>query len=404
MGKNIAYGKFGKSIKFKRSNWKDGAGNNEPATFLSVLANSNPDDTFYIIGKSDLSRCDEEQKKYWFEHDNVIDVWEDFDNKKDDRVKYVYNKLKEDNVHIDYAIMNGGIVASINLPETFYKLDRKTRENTGEYAKPLMMFVNYAAPIIYYLNATNIKWINFHADARQHPLATKDLFNRPVITLGTKNITKEISRYTDYGNQDEFRVEDKMIYGKSELLCLADKEYLHKPKPAKGPRKYKVGMFFHKYKDKKRIENILEYVDQFGDDEIVMFGKWPEEMEERPEVFKGPKTFDEIQEVLPQIKYTLCYPIEKGDISAKWVESVRAGILPFLDQNYDPEKLLNEYYGFPKQLYVDSPEDMKNKIEKLENNEEAYNKVYDYLSTLISNLEKDVIDIVNGPKDYLENL
>lgn len=404
MGKNIAYGKLGKSIKFKRESWKDGAGNNEPATLLSILANSNPDDTFYIVGKSDLSRCDEEQKKYWFKYDNVINAWEDFDSKKDDRIKYAYNKLKEDNVHIDYGIINGGIFAGINLPDTFYKIDKETGEKTDQFAKPLMMFANYTAPLVYYLNESNIKWVNIHTDARQHPLAIKDLFNRPVITLGTKNKTEKVYRYTSYDNQEEYLVEDKMIYGKSELLCLADKEYLHKAKPEKGPRKYKVGMFFHKYKDKKRIRNILEYVNQFEDDEIVMFGKWPEEMEERPEVFKGPKTFDEIQEVLPQIKYTLCYPIEEGDISAKWVESVRAGVLPFLDKNYDPEKLLNKHYGFPKQLYVDSPEDMKNKIEKLENDEDAYNKVYDYLSNLVSDLEKNVIDILNGYKNYLENL
>lgn len=400
MGKNIAYGKLGKSIKFKRSQWKDGAGNNEPATLLSVLANSNPDDTFYIIGKSDLARCDEEQKKYWFKHDNVINAWEGFDSKKDDRVKYAYNKLKEDNVHIDYGIINGGIFTGINLPNTFYKIDKETGEKTDQFANPLMMFANYTAPVVYFLNESNIKWVNLHTDARQHPLAIKDLFNRPVITLGTKNKTEEVQRYTSYDNQEEYSVEDKMIYGASELLCLLDKEYINEPMK-KEEKEIKVGLFFHKYKDKKRIKGLLEYIDLF--DDISVFGNWKEELDENNPKFKGSLTFDEVQKTIPKIKYTLCYPITKGDISAKWIEAARAGIIPFFDANYDTDKLLNKTWNVPEFLYLSNPEEMKTKIEYLENNPDEYDRYIVFFEKLIDWFNKNYKNILlNKIDEYIK--
>ena len=68
MGKVIAIGKLGCSIKFGRHLWKDVAGNNEPATLFSAIANDNPENTYVLIGKSDFSRCKKEYIDYWFEH------------------------------------------------------------------------------------------------------------------------------------------------------------------------------------------------------------------------------------------------------------------------------------------------------------------------------------------------
>ena len=52
---NIAFAKLGKSIKFKGA-FSPHGGDNESLAILLALANNNPNDTFYIAGKSDYAK------------------------------------------------------------------------------------------------------------------------------------------------------------------------------------------------------------------------------------------------------------------------------------------------------------------------------------------------------------
>ena len=54
MGRTYVIGKIGKSIKFNPSTWGAIGGDNEAPTLYLKLAELNPDDTFIMIGKSDL--------------------------------------------------------------------------------------------------------------------------------------------------------------------------------------------------------------------------------------------------------------------------------------------------------------------------------------------------------------
>lgn len=390
MGKIIAIGKLGRSIKFGRHLWKDGAGNNEPATLFSAIANAHPENTYVLIGKSDFSRCKQEYRDYWFPHNNVIDAWKGFNAKTDDPTPYPYEAVKD--MEFDYAIINGGIGSEINTRGMFNKYSKKTNEVLDELANPLGMFAMGVGPVLYFLNKTNVKWVNFTADARQLPIVAYDLFNPQVATLATIEKTKTVNRFVGYGDQRITTREDVAIYGMPEFLCLLDPEYKGKSwYKNKTEKDIKVGLFFHKYKDKKRYNAIKEYIKQFDEDEISVYGKWDEEIETDSR-FKGSKTFDEVQEILPRIKYTICYPIVDGDISAKWVESIRAGIIPFFDKNYDKDRLLVKYHKVPDFLYVDSALEFKEKINILENNPEKYEKMLNILEIILRNAEENLVE------------
>lgn len=391
MGKIIAIGKLGRSIKFGRHLWKDGAGNNEPATLFSALANKNPENTYVLIGKSDFSRCKPEYLDYWFKHDNVIDAWKGFNSKEDDPTTYPYNAVKD--MKFDYAIINGGIGSEINTKGMFKKYHKKTNTVLDEEAKPLGMFAMGVGPVLYFLNKTNVPWVNFTADARQLPIVAYDLFNQQKATLATIEKTETVNRFVGYGDQNITTREDISIYGMPELLCLLDPDYEGKSWfNNKQEKDIKVGFFFHKYKDKKRYNALKEYFDIFDPEDVSIFGKWEEEIDSGDERYKGSKTFDETQEILPRIKYTICYPIVKGDISAKWVESIRAGIVPFFDKDYDEDRLLVAYHKVPEFLYVSSPEEFKSKVEFLENNPSEYERLLNILEIILKNGEKDLID------------
>lgn len=393
MGDIVAIGKFGRSMKFGRHLWKDGAGNNEPATLFSALANSNPDNLYVVVGKSDLSRCKQEDYDYWFPLGNVIDAWKGFNSKEDNSLIYPYEQVKH--LEFDYGIMNGGITSEINTENSFPKYNKKTGEIDEEkIVKPLGMFAKGVGPILYFLNTTGIKWVNFTADARQFPIAAYDMFNTNLITFATINKKAEVNKFKEYGKCEIIKVEEEAVYGATECLCLLDPMY-EGISHVGGDRDIKIGLFFHKYRDKKRIRALREYIDIFDEEDISVFGKWEDEFEAEDTKFKGSKTFDEMQEILPTIKYTLCYPITPGDISAKWIESIRAGIIPFFDKNYDADRILIDKYNIPEFLYTSNPQAFKNKIEYLESNPNEYEKIAKKLKNIHDNISSNLINDYN---------
>jgi hypothetical protein len=385
---NIVIGKMGRSIYFDRKKWKDGAGNNEAPTLFSAVAKLNPDNTYYLIGKSDFSRVTDEIRQEWFPHNNVIDCWKEFKPKEHDPTTWITNVL--DGIHIDYGVIHGGMV-SLSIPNKIYCLDRKTKK--PDYSKlrsPIMSLVNYVSPITYYLNESGIDWMVVTSDGRYTPMQARDLINPEKICLGVRKGTVTFERMKSY-NEQEVMVEHKVDarYAFGEFQCLLDTKnnvFRHNE-----PKTQKVGLFFHQYDNKKRITALKSIIDTFSEDEIVVYGKWNEEGPK----FKGSLTYDELQETLPSIKYTFCYPIIEGDISAKWVEAVKNGIIPFFHETYDLNRLLTKKHQVPLWLWVKDAEDMKQKINYLESNFNAYSKLKNMLISRVSAFPKNGATFVN---------
>lgn len=361
---NIVIGKIGRSIYFNREKWGSGAGNNEAPLFFSAIANLNPENTYYLIGKSDFSRVSQEVRDHWFPYKNVIDCWEGWNAKTDDPTTWIWNKLKD--INIDYGLIHGGMV-SLSIPNKIYCLDRKTKALTDKLRSPLASLVNYVSPITYYLNESKIDWITFTSDGRYMPMQARDLINVEKASLGVRQGIAEVERMVSYEQQDVMKKHTVHL-----KYAMAEAQYLLDDKQQVFPQKDKtiqLGLFFHQYDDKKRIKFIQSIVDEFED--VHVYGKW-KDVEDNPK-YKGTVNFDELQDdILPKIKFTVCYPIIKGDISAKWVEAVSKGIVPFFYETYDEDRLLVEHHNIPEWFYFSTPEELKIKIEYLNKNSTAY--------------------------------
>lgn len=377
---SVVIGKFGRSIYFDRKKWKDAAGNNEAPIFYSAIARLNPQNTYYLIGKSDFSRVDKSVIEEWFPHGNVINCWEGFNSKTDDPTTWIWNKLKD--VKIDYGVLHGGMV-SLSIPNRIYCLDRKTKKpDYSRLRSPIMSLVNYVSPITHYLNESKINWMTVTSDGRYMPLPARDIMNPEKISLGVRDAYVEIDRIGSYEDQETMiKHTVDLRYVGAEFQYLLDEELFKLPEHYK-PKTQKVGLFFHKYDNKKRIKAITDIVEQFSEDEIVVYGKW-DESETNPK-FKGSVRFDDLQEILPTIKYTYCYPITPGDISGKWVEAIYHGIVPFFDSSYDQDRLLCYAHNVPDWFFVNSAEEMREKVDFLENNNAAYEKARDIFSRIVS--------------------
>lgn len=379
--KNVVIGKIGRSIFFDRKKWKAAAGNNEAPLFFSAIAKLNPNHTYYLIGKSDFSRVTQEIRDYWFPHNNVVDVWKDFNPKKDDPTQWVARQLM--NINIDYGIIHGGMV-SLSIPGRIYCLDRKTKKpDYSKFRSPLASLVNYVSPISYYLNSSGIPWLTVTSDGRYSPLQARDILNPESYSLSVVERGVTVQRMKSYFDQESFNeFTIRSYYSQTEFQYLLDPEF----KGFRNAEKdQKVGLFFHQYDNKKRIKAIEGIVEAFGND-IVVYGKWNKPDDPR---FLGPVNFDDLQDVLPKIKYTYCYPITPGDISGKWVEAVANGIIPFFDKTYDSDKLLVKYLGVTEWLWVDSPEEMKEKIDFLERHNYAYEELLNRLTNIVKSFSRD---------------
>ena len=126
--------------------------------------------------------------------------------------------------------------------------------------------------------------------------------------------------------------------------------------------------------------------------DVDIYGKWEEETIGADKRFKGPKKFNDLQEMLPRVKYTFCIPIKKGWVTAKFWEMAHYGIIPFLHPTYDEQNNLK----CPEFLRVKDAKDLFKKIEFLENNPEAY----DILRKNLDSMLKD--EYYDG--SYLNNL
>jgi hypothetical protein len=219
------------------------------------------------------------------------------------------------------------------------------------------------------------------------------MINPEKISLGVREGTVEIERMKSYEDQ-ETMVKHKvdLRYGYAEFQYLLDSKwntFRHNE-----DKTQKVALFFHQYDNKKRIKAITEVIKAFNNEEIAVYGKWDKDIYVSPK-FRGSVTFDELQTILPSVKYTFTYPIIDGDISGKWVEAVVNGIIPFFHKSYDKDRLLVKYHNVPEWLYVEDAEDMKAKIDYLESNSKAYYRLKNILISNVSNFPKNGAKFVN---------
>lgn len=368
---NIAFAKLGKSILFKDDKWGVHGGDAAPVILLVALAKASPNDTFYIIGRSDLKKIDKEKRQELFPNNNVVNIWDEVKVYGDVGYEFPSNWLKERGVKIDAGIFVSGPVGSISIPDAFLKFD-----GSG-YAKTMMFTERYGGPIIHTINEHKFPYINLCEDPRYFPLLSRDLFIRPSITLGQYNGEKRVKHHFTYDSQDVTYTDVKVKYaGVETIFAMAETPYDAQELLSK--KKRCMNLYLNQGLGAGGLDRgpiVKEWVlDQFDDPEIKIHGKWKDPWHSLPQFTATPMSslIDEMEET----KYTLIIPIKKGWVTSKFWKMLHFGILPFMHPHYDTQ----ESIPVDKFLRVKTPAEFREKILHLEENPDEYKKLY--LSTM----------------------
>ena len=384
MKKTYLFAKLGKSIKFNPNSWSGFGGDVELPSLIRSFARNNPDDNIIIIGGTDLDRYEIPEK-------NVYSIKELYKNKhninsnKNLGYTYVYDYLKD--TKIDGVFIAGGPVGSTNLPNTSFV--RKTWEQEGKkiYAKVLETYLNYAAPIIYFLNNTKVPWIHILNDPRYKTIG-RDCLNIPEICLSQYNEEIQYRVLNNFEEQDIVIHKRKGIYSKIETMFLThygkfnfDLSLLENINKLLEFKSEKFAIILNEGNNgvKSRYDDLKKYVLDHNDN-VDIFGKWSEKITKSDKRFKGTIKYNELQNVLKKMKYTFIIPIAPGWVTMKFWEMVHNGVIPFMSPEYDSQNNLD----LPDFLKIKDAQDLKNKIDILEKNPDKYTKLLKFLVNKIN--------------------
>lgn len=365
MGRTYVIGKIGKSIKFNPSTWGAIGGDNEAPTLYLKLAELNPDDTFIMIGKSDLYKMRGLPT-------NLHDGWAHYTKGESDAIAFITNHLK--NTKVDAGIMVAGPTGDVNFQERIYTLS-SIKAGKPQLAKTLFMHENYSGPIYDYLNDSMIPWIMINNDPRYLKLG-RDMFNMPKEILSqydSAKLYRHISSYEDQTPLVDHRVQYR--YAGVEKVFLIDKELVNIEKT----KKFMVVLNEGNNGVSSRYNKLKEYVLDHVED-VDIYGKWDEDTVKGDKRFKGSIKFEELQQMLPEVKYSFMISIRDGWVTMKVWELISNGIIPFLHPNYDDQ----HHIAVPEFLRLSKPEELHERIEQLEKDPVLYNKILQECQYLIT--------------------
>ena len=314
---------------------------------LINLAYNNPDDNFYIIGHNNFSTINPQLRKEWFPNNNVFNTLEH--TKGDLSTKYLepLEWLNKNQVNIDYGIIGGGPTLNINVPDRVYT-------KGGTIGKPLDMAKRAAAPVIHTLNELGIPWISIVDDPRcLNTSKAHDLFNNPKIILSqynTKVVCKNIKSYSDQSIVEE---EIPVVYSNTEIACNLD-ENISLIDESWKQRRTNIGIVLNEAGTDERLVTkklgnghrprypILRdwflNSDSWYLKDIIVYGKWDEEIIKSNTAFKGMINRDSLYPEMKTWKHSFCVPIDTGWATAKYQENLKCGVSPFMHPEYDSQK------------------------------------------------------------------
>ncbi len=384
-------GKFGKSIRFNPKHWKGLGGDNEAPTLLIAMAKNNPDDDFLIIGKNDLTTYDGTPPNLYSLSQYVKVGLYTQENPDGGDLTHVWETIKH--LKIDGCFMIAGPTGSTNLIDVAYKRG-ELAEGNKIFAKTLMMHKNYSAQIYYYLNKSMIPWVMICNDPRYMFLG-RDMLNMPQHVLSQINGVKPVRQLKSFEDQREIN-----MYQMSHYYSEMEKIYLIGRELYTGEKTEKFMIVLNEGNNgvASRFPIIKEYVLDTMDD-VEIYGKWNPKVVGDDKRFVGSVPFMELQEKLKKVKYTFIVPIKKGWATMKVWEMLANGVIPFLYPTYDIQHNLD----IPDFLRVNSPEELYDKIELLEQFPEKRQALLEHCLTAIrpsdfdgTNLSNIIQDAMNG--------
>lgn len=375
--KIILIGKIGKSVKFK--NTVVSTGDDAPMIFYTSIAKMNPNYDFYFIGPNDLKKLNDDEYDFLFPYHNVYSAFIRTE-KEDDWYHGILDYFNEKNIKPDFALVFNGMTSNVNIPNFLRKPD-------GEFYNPLFAYKNYAAPYLYVFNHLgDLPVFLISEDARYITINAKDLVNQPRLILS--QINGEFETYKHITSLEDHTIHKgetlKAIYCGMEKIFMmglernwADKIDIERKLKSTGNHFIVLSngcgtaKINHAGNNSSRLPTYKKWIiDNFKGTPYAstkIYGSWDDEIyEQYPEIIN--KKIYELGDEIADAKYTLCYSQVPGFVTIKFWECICLGLIPFIHPDYD----CNHYLNAPEYLYLKSPEDLRNKIEELENNPEMY--------------------------------
>ena len=383
MKKNIVIGRLGLTIKFTGIKIGTQTACDTDRMIYSTLSQMNPDFNFYFIGPSDLHKLTKEEYDEIFPCHNVFSAWTN-DLRKSRDFSKIIKYFNDNNITIDFALLNTGGSSPACVPNFYPKKD-------GGVRKLLISQINYMGPYIYTLNHLGCPVYCMADDARNILLNFRDLWNRERKVFTQAN--HKLETITHITSMTDFTLKTDIIdclyahIERIDLIGMPDnwKDRIDLNRKLKSPKESHFLVISHgngtnKINSNRTIKNgrfkgYKEYViDNFKDtiyNKSKIYGKWTDDIyEQYPNNFED-KPMIELNDILKDARYSLVYSQIKNFVTVKPWEMVANGIIPFIHPDYDPEHIL----GLPDYVYIKDPEDFKNKIIELDNNDELYLKV-----------------------------
>ena len=383
MKKNIVIGRLGLTIKFTGIKIGTQTACDTDRMIYSALSQMNPDFNFYFIGPSDLHKLTKEEYDEIFPCHNVFSAWTN-DLRKSRDFSKIIKYFNDNNITIDFALLNTGGSSPACVPNFYPKKD-------GGVRKLLISQINYMGPYIYTLNHLGCPVYCMADDARNILLNFRDLWNRERKVFTQAN--HKLETITHITSMTDFTLKTDIIdclyahIERIDLIGMPDnwKDRIDLNRKLKSPKESHLLVISHGNGTNKinsnhtikngRFKGYKEYIiDNFKDtiyNKSKIYGKWTDDIyEQYPNNFED-KPMIELNDILKDARYSLVYSQIKNFVTVKPWEMVANGIIPFIHPDYDPEHIL----GLPDYVYIKDPEDFKNKIIELDNNDELYLKV-----------------------------
>ena len=397
MNKNIVIGRTGLTIKFKGIKIGTQTACDTDMMVYSMLSQMNPDFNFYFIGPTDLHKLTEEEYNEIFPYHNVFSAWTN-DLRKSKDFSKIIKYFEDNNIKIDFALINTGGSSQACVPDFYPKKD-------GSKRSLLLSQLYYMAPYVYTLNKLGCPVYCMADDARNVLLNFRDLYNRERKVFTQANY--KLKTITHITSETDFTLKTDIIdciyahIERIDLIGMPDnwKDRIDINRKLKSNKENHLLVISHGNGCKKinsnltiknlRFQGYKEYIiDNFKDtiyNKSKIYGKWTEDIyDQYPNNFED-KPMIELNDILKDARYSLVYSQIPNFVTVKPWEMIANGIIPFIHPDYDPEHIL----GLPEYVYLKNADDLKNKIIELDNDDKLYLNILNKCLDCITKEDRD---------------
>lgn len=380
----------------------------ENIAVLSNLSKNNPQNNYYVIGKVDKKGVEQEYIDELFPNKNVFFTVQDnflingnlgfFGRDYNEKAYEILDKMVDyftNTVKLDYGISISGFRKAM-LPG----ITRK-KTNIDETMYCLCDCVSASCYALYLVNKTNLPYIIWSNDTRHMNSVSNTLTNPEKHIVGFKNGKIKIKHHVSL-EKEEWNIiketEVESTYGYMDYLTIVAPYFQnYNREKIDFQSKKDLVLYLNPCPEYDRLSVVNKYIlsQEFPVD-VKIYGDWFKKYPELKSIdaFKGKKDQYETYEILEKAKYNFIVPSHTKDegitaLSTRFWETIWFGVIPFIHKGYGASWWKNIHH-IPNYLWVNSPEELVEKIEELENNEVLYNYIIGCLNILVkeANFEK----------------